>query len=74
VAIESEFQGQGHGRVLSHFLENYARRLGILTLYVNAAPEAVGYYEKLGWTPEVWNKAELIGIASQCLQMSKRLV
>lgn len=74
VAIESEFQGQGHGRTLSEFVENYARGLGILTLYVNAAPEAVGYYEKLGWTPEIWDKAELVGIASECLQMRKRLV
>ncbi len=74
VAIEPELQGQGHGRVLSTFVENYARRLGILTLYVNAAPEAVGYYAKLGWTPEIWDKAELVGIASECLQMSKRLV
>jgi N-acetylglutamate synthase-like GNAT family acetyltransferase len=74
VAIESEFQRQGHGRVLSDLVEKYARRLGIKTLYVNAAPEAVGYYAKLGWTPEIWDKAELAGIASECLQMSKRLV
>ena len=74
VAIEPEFQRQGHGRVLSDFIENYARRLGILTLYVNAVPEAVGYYRKLGWMPEIWDEAELVGIASECLQMSKRLI
>jgi GNAT superfamily N-acetyltransferase len=59
VAIDAELQGQGHGRALSDLVENYARRLGIRTLYVNAAPEAVGYYEKLGWTPESWDNAEL---------------
>jgi N-acetylglutamate synthase-like GNAT family acetyltransferase len=74
VAIAPEFQGQGHGRALSDFIENYARRLGIQSLYVNAAPEAVGYYQRLGWKPEIWDKAELVGIASECLQMSKRLV
>jgi N-acetylglutamate synthase-like GNAT family acetyltransferase len=73
VVIESDLQQQGHGRVLSDYVENCARRLGIKTLYVNAAPEAVGYYEKLGWKPDVWDEAELIGIASDCRQMSKRL-
>jgi N-acetylglutamate synthase-like GNAT family acetyltransferase len=74
VAIDAEFQGQGHGRALSDLVENYARRLGIRTLYVNAAPEAVGYYQELGWRPESWDGAELVGIASECLQMSKQLV
>ena len=73
VAIEPGLQGQGHGRVLSEHVENYARRLGITKLYVNAAPEAVGYYEKLGWEPEVWDKGELVGIASHCRQMSKQI-
>ena len=73
VAIEPEFQRQGHGRVLSDLIEKYARGLGMLTLHVNAAPEAIGYYKKLGWAPEIWDEAELVGIAAECLQMSKRL-
>lgn len=73
VAIEPDLQRQGHGRILSDYVENYARRLGIKTLYVNAAPEAVGYYEKLGWKPDVWDEGELVGIASGCRQMSKRI-
>lgn len=73
VAIEPNLQRQGHGRALSDYVENYARRLGINILYVNAVPEAVAYYEKLGWKPEVWDETELVGIASACLQMSKRL-
>ncbi len=60
--------------MLSNFFENYARRSGILTLLVNAAPEAAGYYRKLGWMPELWDETELVGIASECLQMSKQLV
>ena len=73
VAIEPDLQRQGHGRTLADYVEDYARSLGITTLYVNAVPEAVGYYEKLGWKPDVWNEAELTGIASDCRQMSKRL-
>jgi N-acetylglutamate synthase-like GNAT family acetyltransferase len=73
VAIEPELQRQGHGRVLSEHVENYAHRLGIKKLYVNAVPEAIGFYDKLGWKPEPWGKDELVGIASDCLQMSKPL-
>lgn len=50
---------QGHGRVLPDFIDNCAQHPRILTLCMNAAPEAVGYYEKLGWGPEIWDKAEL---------------
>jgi N-acetylglutamate synthase-like GNAT family acetyltransferase len=73
VAIAPDLQRRGHGRVLSDYVESYARRLGIKILYVNAVLEAVGYYEKLGWKPDVWNEAELVGIASGCRQMSKPL-
>jgi N-acetylglutamate synthase-like GNAT family acetyltransferase len=73
VAIEPDLQRQGHGRVLSDYIEDYARSLGINTLYLNAAPEALGYYLKLGWKPDAWNATELVGIASACLQMSKTL-
>lgn len=73
VAIETDFQRQGHGRVLSDYVEDYARRLGIEKLYVNAAPESIGYYERLGWRSEIWDYTELVGIASECLQMSKQL-
>jgi|ERR1700735_238339 N-acetylglutamate synthase-like GNAT family acetyltransferase len=74
VTIAIDVQGRGHGRVLSELVENYARRLGLTTLFVNAAPEAVGYYEKLGWEHYSWNPAELIGIAANCKQMRKVLL
>jgi len=73
VAIASDKQGQGHGRVLARRVEDYARRLGLNKLHVNAAPEALGFYQKLGWTLEVWDGAELVGIASDCVQMTKIL-
>jgi N-acetylglutamate synthase-like GNAT family acetyltransferase len=73
VAIAADVQRQGHGRVLSARVESYARRLGIEILVVNAAREAVGWYEKLGWTPYTCDPAELTGIAADCLQMRKQL-
>lgn len=73
VAITADAQGQGHGRVLSEMVEAKARSFGIGTLYVNAAESAVGYYEKTGWTRFLWDQAELVGIASTCVQMRKLL-
>jgi N-acetylglutamate synthase-like GNAT family acetyltransferase len=74
VAIATDLQRQGHGRVLSELVEGYARRLGLNTLFVNAAPDAVGYYEKMGWDNYVWDETELTGIASDCTQMTKALL
>jgi N-acetylglutamate synthase-like GNAT family acetyltransferase len=73
VAIAADLQRRGHGRVLSEMVEAYARRLGIKTMFVNAAGEAVGYYEKMGWEHYAWNPAELTAIASDCVQMRKVL-
>jgi N-acetylglutamate synthase-like GNAT family acetyltransferase len=74
VAIAADVQRRGHGRVLSALVEDYARRLGLRTLLVNADPQAVGYYEKMGWEAGIWDEAELTGIASDCEQMTKVLV
>jgi N-acetylglutamate synthase-like GNAT family acetyltransferase len=74
VAIAADVQRQGHGRVLSTLVEDYARRLGLKSLLVNAAPDAVGYYEKMGWRACAWDEAELTSIAAECTQMAKPLV
>jgi N-acetylglutamate synthase-like GNAT family acetyltransferase len=74
VAIAADVQRRGHGRALSALIEDYARRLGLKTLLVNADPEAVSYYEKMGWEACVWDEAELTGIASDCKQMTKALL
>lgn len=71
VAIAADCQRRGHGRVLLGLVENYARRLGLETLFVNAHPEAITYYEKMGWKPFVWDASELMGIAADCKQMTK---
>jgi N-acetylglutamate synthase-like GNAT family acetyltransferase len=71
VTIAADMQRQGHGRVLCALIESYAARLGITTLLVNAAPEAIGWYEKMGWEHYSWDTGELTGIVSRCEQMRK---
>lgn len=71
VAITQDEQGRGHGRELGRLVEGFARSLGIHTLYLNSAPEAVGFYEKSGWTRNDWDPSELVGIAEACVQMRK---
>lgn len=73
VAIVAEQQGKGHGRALAVLLDHEARRHGIVMLRVNAAPDAVGFYERTGWRRETWDREELVGIAEGCVQMTKSL-
>lgn len=73
VAVVASMQGQGHGRALGDRADELARSRGIHTLYVNAAPEALGYYRALGWEPYDWRLSELTGIAADCVQMRKSL-
>lgn len=73
VAIVESEQGKGHGRQLNAMIEAEAKKHGVQTLRVNAAPGAVGFYEKMGWQRASWNASELIGIAKDCVQMTKTL-
>jgi N-acetylglutamate synthase-like GNAT family acetyltransferase len=73
VAILESEQGKGHGKQLNAMIEAEARKHGVETLRVNAAPGAVGYYEKMGWQHATWNARELIGLAKDCVQMTKVL-
>jgi N-acetylglutamate synthase-like GNAT family acetyltransferase len=73
VAIRSERQREGHGRIMSDLIDAEALRLGITELRVNAAADAVGYYEKTGWTRGSWDPTELTGVAASCVQMTKVL-
>ena len=73
VAVTRAEQGKGHGRVLHDKVEAFARAMGVAQLVVNAAPEALGYYRRMGFVPEEWDAAELAGIAKDCIQMTKLL-
>ena len=71
MAIKHEAQRHGHGQYMLMLIEEFARAEGVNKLLLNAAPEAEGFYMKLGFSPEVWDENELVGIAKNCMQMSK---
>lgn len=73
VGILPQLQGQGHGRVLGQLVEQEARRRGARRLMLNSRDTAVGFYERTGWTAEVWDAAELADIAAHCVQMTKAI-
>jgi len=73
VAIAPDLQRQGHGRQMSRLVDREARRRGVTLLRVNAAPEAVGFYEATGWHRREWDSEELSGIAADCIQMERSL-
>lgn len=74
VAISLSDQRQGHGRVLSKLVEDYARSLFLEVLLVNAAADAVEFYNKTSWRTQVWDDAEYMSGESDCVQMVKSLV
>ncbi len=73
VAIAPDLQRQGHGRVLAQLTEDVARVLEIRTLLVNAAPEALGYYERMGWHHHDWEPERDAAIAAGLIQLRKWL-
>ena len=50
VAVEQENQRRGLGRSLMMLTEQYAMERGVLVLELNSAPDAVMFYQRLGWT------------------------
>lgn len=73
VGIRPQLQGRGQGRVLEKLVKDEARRRGAQRLMLNSRDTAVGFYEKTGWSTEVWDAAELAGFAEHCVQMTKAL-
>lgn len=73
VGILPDLQRRGHGRALGRLVETEARRRGARRLMLNARDTAVGFYEKTGWSAEVWDASELAGGAAHCLQMTKAI-
>lgn len=51
VAIAPDVQRRGHGTALLERVERLALSRGIRELLVHSAPEAVGFYRKLGFSP-----------------------
>jgi len=73
VAISPEHQRNGFGEIMDKMLTEKSWELGVKQMRVNAAPDAVGFYEKTGWHRHSWDSEELVGIASNCVQMIKTL-
>jgi GNAT superfamily N-acetyltransferase len=73
VAVVKAEQRRGHGRALAARTEAFARARGVTRLLVNAAADAVGFYERIGFVPEVWDAAELVGWNADSVQMAKSL-
>jgi GNAT superfamily N-acetyltransferase len=73
VAITPALQRRGHGRMMSELVDAEAHRRGMRKLHVNAHRDAVGFYLATGWRVETWDESELVGLASDCVQMTKVL-
>lgn len=53
VAIREDLQRRGHGRVLLRLAEAFAKAEGCDQVVSNAAVEAVSFYERCGYAPDV---------------------
>lgn len=73
VAVVESEQRKGYGRTLQEKIEEYAHSQGVKRLLVNAAPDAIGFYEKIGFVPESWDPEELTGISKDSVQLSKAI-
>jgi N-acetylglutamate synthase-like GNAT family acetyltransferase len=73
VAVIKLEQRRGHGRELARLVENFARHAGVKKLLVNAVPDAIGYYAKIGYVREVWDGNDRSSLAAGAIQMSKML-
>lgn len=73
VAISGSFQRQGHGRALQDLIEVFAKSVGVEKLFVNAEPDSLEYYRKMGWQEYDWDPSQLVDIATNCKQMKKHI-
>ena len=73
VGITSARQRQGHGGAMSRLIDAEAMARGMVELRINAYGEAIGFYEKTGWTHATWDADELSRLAPGNVQMTRRL-
>jgi GNAT superfamily N-acetyltransferase len=50
VAVREDLQRAGHGRALLALAESFARTMGRHQIWSDVAPDAVGFYERCGYT------------------------
>ena len=69
VAVREDLQGAGHGRVLLHLAESFAREQKCDEVRSNVAVDAVGFYERCGYSSDYSTPAQ-----SKSIPMLKRLL
>jgi N-acetylglutamate synthase-like GNAT family acetyltransferase len=74
IAVPKEERNKGHGRNILAMVEKFVKEHGCKRLLLNAAPEAVNFYERAGFKAEIWDEAELKQmIVENCTQMVKEI-
>lgn len=65
VAVASDRQRRGYGRVMLMLAEAYASKNGVTTTVVFAASAAIGFYAKCGYKPYTWDPKGCFGSGPQ---------
>ena len=65
VAVATNHQGRGYGRIMLSLAEAYALKNGVTATVVFAAPEAIGFYAKCGYALHTWDPQGAFGKGSQ---------
>ena len=68
VAIREDLQRSGHGRMLLALAESFANRAGCNKIRSEVAYDAVGFYERCGYTP-----AQGVSMTGTSISMHKNL-
>ncbi|HBR70054.1 MAG TPA: hypothetical protein DEA55_11830 [Rhodospirillaceae bacterium] len=74
VSIKKSERGKGHGTEMLRQAEAFIKEKDRTRVVVNAAPEAVEFYRRKGYSEEIWDAEELKQPGAQdCIQMTKKI-
>jgi GNAT superfamily N-acetyltransferase len=65
VAVKTDKQRQGHGRIMLSLAEAYALQNGCTSTVVFSADDAVGFYAKCGYELQTWDSDGFFGRGKQ---------
>ena len=65
VAVTTEKQRQGYGRIMLSLAEGYALQNGCTAAVVFSANDAIGFYAKYGYELHTWDTAGSFGRGNQ---------
>jgi GNAT superfamily N-acetyltransferase len=69
VAVTTDKQRRGYGRIMLSLAERYARQNGCTATVVFSADDAVGFYAKCGYELATWDAAGSFGQGKQMRKM-----